>query len=116
VHILGWTKKVPDLMQAADLLISKLGLTFYEAMTCGLPIIALEPPPGAERVQYNLLENLGVGRAVKTVDQVSNAVCELLNNHKTLQKMRSKTEFISQSKAAGKLALWIQDRIEKTDG
>ncbi|MDQ6787915.1 MAG: glycosyltransferase, partial [Acidobacteriota bacterium] len=52
VRILGWTDKVPNLMQAADILISKLGLTFYEAMACGLPIIALEPPPGAERIQY----------------------------------------------------------------
>ncbi len=115
VHILGWTDKVPDLMKIADILISKLGLTFYEAMSCGLPIIALEPPPGAERIQYELLENYGVGRAVKTVEEVTKAVGELLNDKKILQTMRINTRAVGQTKAAEKLALWIQDRIIKSD-
>ncbi|MEP6901355.1 MAG: glycosyltransferase [Actinomycetota bacterium] len=115
IRVLGWTEKVPALMQSADLLVSKLGLTFYEAMACGLPIVALEPPPGAERFQYNLLENFGVGRAVKTVEEVSEAVGKLLNDKKMLPKMRIKTETVGQLQAAEKLAWWIQERIEKRD-
>lgn len=113
IKVLGWTEKIAPLMQSADILISKLGLTFYEAMACGLPMIALEPPPGAERVQYNLLESFGTGRAVKTVEDVVKTVTELLENQSLLKKMRAKTQIFGQMRAAEKLALWLQERIEK---
>jgi processive 1,2-diacylglycerol beta-glucosyltransferase len=111
LRVLGWTEEIPCLMQAADVLVSKLGLTFYEAMACGLPIVALEPPPGAERVQYNLLENYGVGRAVKTVEEMSKVVGELLNDKGLLPKMRTKTEFMGDVQAAAKLAAWLREKI-----
>lgn len=115
LRVLGWTENVAELMQISDVSISKLGLTFYEAMACGLPIIALEPPPGAERIQYNLLENFGTGRAVKTVEEAANAVEELLADKDKLQMMRAKTEAFGQMQAAEKLALWLRDNIEKRD-
>jgi processive 1,2-diacylglycerol beta-glucosyltransferase len=111
IRVSGWTERVHDLMQAADVLVSKLGLTFYEAMACGLPIVALEPPPGAERVQYNLLENCGVGRAVKTVEEMSQTVGELLNDTNLLKAMRVKTEVLGNARAADKLAVWLREKI-----
>lgn len=111
LKVLGWTNEVSQLMQSADVLISKLGLTFYEAMACGLPIIALEPPPGAERIQYNLLENFGVGRAVKTAEEAANAVSELLADPNALRRMRTKTETVHISGAAEKLASWLKEKI-----
>ena len=111
VRVLGWTEKVSDLMNAADILISKLGLTFYESMTCGLPIVALEPPPGAERIQHALLENFGVGRAVRSLEEMSQAVHELLNDEILLKKMREKTAFLGQPQASEKLVSWMRERI-----
>ena len=51
LRVLGWTgpDQMPELMRAADLMVSKLGSMFNEAIASELPIIALEPPPGAER-------------------------------------------------------------------
>ena len=112
IRILDWTEKVPDLMQAAAVLISKLGLTFYEAMACGLPIVALEPPPGAERIQYNLLEHFGVGRAAKTIEELSKIVGELLEDENLLRGMRGKTEAIGSTQAAEKLAAWLHGKIK----
>ena len=112
IRILDWTEKVPDLMQAADVLVSKLGLTFYEAMACGLPIVALEPPPGAERIQYNLLEHFGVGRAAKTVEELPEIVGELLEDENLLRGMRGKTEAIGSTQAAEKLAAWLHEKIQ----
>ena len=115
IRVLGWTENVAELMQSADVSVSKLGLTFYEAMVCGLPIVALEPPPGAERIQYNLLEKFGVGRAVKTVDDLIKIVGELLADSSLLRAMREKTEFFGQHRAAENLALWLADNIKKRD-
>ena len=109
IRVLGWTENVAELMQIADVSVSKLGLTFYEAMACGLPIVALEPPPGAERVQYEMLEKFGVGRAVKTIDELIKVVGELLADKNTLREMRAKTEFVAQHKAAENLVLWLAD-------
>ncbi len=115
IRVLGWTENVAELMQVADVSVSKLGLTFYEAMACGLPIVALEPPPGAERIQYELLEKFGVGRAVKTIDELIKVVGELLDDKKLLIEMRAKTEFAGQHKAAENLALWLAEAIVKRD-
>ena len=115
VRVLGWTENIAELMQVADVSVSKLGLTFYEATACGLPIVALEPPPGAERVQHELLEKFGVGRAVKTIEELIKVVGELLTDKNTLLEMRAKSEFIGQHKAAENLALWLAEAIEKRD-
>ena len=112
IQVLGWTNEVPELMRAAAVSVSKLGLTFYEAMACRLPIIALEPPPGAERMQYDLLEKFGVGRAVKTVDEMARAVDELLNDKDLLEKMRNQTEVLGETRAAENLANWLREKID----
>lgn len=111
IKILGWTENVAKLMHAADVSVSKLGLTFYEAMACALPIIALEPPPGAEWIQYQLLKKFGVGRAVKTAAEASNAVGELLANNNKLREMRVKTKVFGASEATENLAVWLADQI-----
>src|SRR2546423_9336760 len=58
VRVLGWTERVPELMRASDLLVSKLGTTFDEALACELPILPLEPPPGPRPRQYRLSDQL----------------------------------------------------------
>ena len=115
IRVLGWTENVAELMQSADVSVSKLGLTFYEATACGLPIVALEPPPGAERVQYKMLEKYGVGRAVKTFDELIKIVGELLADSNLLRAMREKTELVGQHRAAENLALWLAANIKKRD-
>ena len=81
-------------------------------MACGLPIVALEPPPGAERIQYNLLEHFGVGRAAKTIGEVSKIVGELLEDENLLCGMRDKTEAFGATQAAEKLAAWLREKIQ----
>jgi UDP-N-acetylglucosamine:LPS N-acetylglucosamine transferase len=88
VRVLGWTSDVAELMRGADLMVSKLGHTFDEALASGLPVIALEPPPGSERVQYQLLNSWGVGRAVQSLDEMAAVVERLLRNPSELAQMR----------------------------
>ncbi|HEY0407564.1 MAG TPA: glycosyltransferase, partial [Pyrinomonadaceae bacterium] len=92
LRVLGWTgpDEMPKLMAAADLMVSKLGSMFNEAIAMELPIIALEPPPGSERLQYRLLEEWKVGRAVRTLDEVVEQVTHLLTHPQEIQTMRER--------------------------
>ena len=112
LRVLAWTDQVPALFRAADVLISKLGNTFDEAIACGLPIIALLPPPGSERVQYELLELWGTGRAVQTVHEAVRTLGNLLSNPEELSRMRVNASFFRQTNAAGKLVEWLGEKLE----
>lgn len=112
LRVLGWTPHIAKLMHAADLMVSKLGNTFDEAMAAGLPLISLEPPPGSERAQYGLLDEWGVGRCVRTVDEAAEAVSELLTHQDRLKAMRAAALRRSQTDAAQYIAGWISERLQ----
>jgi processive 1,2-diacylglycerol beta-glucosyltransferase len=109
LRVLGWTDDVHELMDAADLLVSKLGHTFDEAVARGLPIVALQPPPGAERVQYRFLEAWGIGRAVRDLNDMSATVERLLTNPPELASLRQAALGRRQTDAAAEIARWIGD-------
>ncbi len=112
VRILGWTDRIADLMRAADLLVSKLGNTFDEAMAAELPIVALEPPPGSERVQYKLLSQWRVGRPVGTLGEMADVVKSLLLNRSELEAMRKRARDRRLTGAADGIAQWLIARCE----
>lgn len=112
-RILGWTEpeQMAKLMCAADLMVSKLGSMFNEAMASELPIIALEPPPGAERVQYQLLEKWRVGCAVRTLDQMVEQVARLLSEPHLLAEMRAQSRTHHQPGVSQRIANWLGEAM-----
>jgi processive 1,2-diacylglycerol beta-glucosyltransferase len=108
-RVLGWTEpeRMAKLMCAADLMVSKLGSMFNEAIASELPIIALEPPPGAERVQYRLLEEWKVGCAVRTLDEVTEVVQRLLSQPQLLAEMREQSRSHYRSGVSQRIARWL---------
>ena len=111
LRVLGWTERVPQLMAAADLMVSKLGGMFNEALATGLPVIALKPPPGAERVQYRLLEEWRVGRAVRTLDEMTSEVARLLSRPREIEAMRANAHARRELDAAGRIARWLDEEL-----
>lgn len=66
-RVLGYTSKMPDLMGAATLLLSKPGgLTTAEALARGLPMVILDPIGGQEERNSDVL--LEAGAAVKCTE------------------------------------------------
>ena len=112
LRVLSWTDpdEMPSLMGTADLMVSKLGSMFYEAIASELPIVALEPPPGAERLQYHLLNEWGVGRAVHNIDEMAGTVADLLKNPEKLAEMRTNARKRKPSGAAQQVARWLVQR------
>ena len=108
IRVLSWTNRIAELMRASDVMISKLGNTFDEAIVAELPIVALEPPPGSERVQYRLLDEWGVGCAVGTVDQVADTIARLLQNPDELEAMRRRARSRRLIGAGDRIADWIK--------
>lgn len=111
VKVLGWTCEVPNLMRAADLMISKLGNTFDESLAIRLPIIALEPPPGSERVQYALLNEWKTGCAVNKIDDLEKIIIRLLKNPEEIKKMRDAAQLKRKPDAADQIVAWLDEEI-----
>jgi processive 1,2-diacylglycerol beta-glucosyltransferase len=114
-RVLGWTEPehMVKLMCAADLMVSKLGSMFNEALASELPIIALQPPPGAERVQYQLLEEWKVGCAVRTLDEVVERVESLLNQPHLLKAMRRQARVHHSPDVSERIAHWLVGSISE---
>jgi processive 1,2-diacylglycerol beta-glucosyltransferase len=113
LRVLGWTgpDEMPKLMCAADLMVSKLGSMFNEAIASELPIIALEPPPGAERVQYRLLDEWKVGCAVRTLDEMVERVAHLLTQPFELIEMREQARARRKPDVSRRIAEWLVEAI-----
>ncbi len=113
LRVLGWIdpEEMPKLMRSADLAVSKLGNFFNEAIACRLPIIALEPPPGGEWEHFRLLAEWGIGKAVRTQDEMIDAVTGLMENPPEIAKIRAKMLTHRRSGAGIKIANWVADRV-----
>ncbi|HXM36200.1 MAG TPA: glycosyltransferase [Pyrinomonadaceae bacterium] len=115
LRVLGWTgpDQMPRLMHAADLMVSKLGGMFNEAIASELPIVALEPPPGSERVQHRLLDQWQIGRAVSTMEELVETVTDLLDNPQKLSEMREQMRARRTTDAAERIACWLDEALNK---
>jgi processive 1,2-diacylglycerol beta-glucosyltransferase len=116
VRVLGWTNRIAELMRASDVMVSKLGNTFDEAIVAELPIVALEPPPGSERVQYKLLDEWGVGSAVRTVDEMADTIGRLLQHSAELEAMRERARGRRLIGAADRVAHWLKIKCDVSQG
>jgi processive 1,2-diacylglycerol beta-glucosyltransferase len=107
LRTIGWTTRVADWMRVADLLVSKPGHTFDEAIACELPFVSLPPPPGSEEVQYALLDRWNVGRAVRNLDQLEEVCARLLSDAGELAAIRDAARLHRRRTAAQQVSRWI---------
>ncbi|MGE5418037.1 MAG: MGDG synthase family glycosyltransferase [Acidobacteriota bacterium] len=84
VNVYGFTKEIPALMAAADVLVSKPGgLTCSEAIACRLPLIINEPIPGQEEDNARFLEQAGVAVMTRNVSEVLAALKRIFGASET---------------------------------
>lgn len=101
----GYVDNVQELMMAADLLVSKPGgITLTEAMTVGLPMLLHQPIPGPESDNARYMSDHGIARWLRTDEQMSEAVQELLSSPDVLRKMKDASKRHVRLNAADKIA------------
>lgn len=97
VRVLGFTNQVPELMSISNLVISKPGgLTTTEILASHLPMIIINPIPGQEEENAELLESYGVGIWIKKEDNPDIIFQKILTSDDILQHMKEKTSLLSK--------------------
>ena len=110
--IYGFVDNMPDLMNAADILLSKAGPgTISEAFIAGLPIILYSMMPGQEKgnVDYVLNENAGVW--APTVDEVLTTLRHWTENPDVLKAMSATSKRLAMPNASYDIAQRIIDAV-----
>jgi UDP-N-acetylglucosamine:LPS N-acetylglucosamine transferase len=94
VKVIGYSEQVEQLMQAANVMVSKLGgLTTFEALACRVPIIAdaTTPPMPQESGAATMLAGRGAGVLLKRAADIVPEVRRMVEDSRYYSKMRAAT-------------------------
>jgi processive 1,2-diacylglycerol beta-glucosyltransferase len=91
VRLLGWTRKVPQLLPKHHLVVGKAGgATVHEAIAARCPMLIHHLVPGQEEGNLQLLQQLGAGDLAEQPKDLTDAVATLLaDNAARWRKMKS---------------------------
>ena len=82
VRIIGWTRKVPQLLTSHHLVVGKAGgATVHEAIAARCPMLIHHLVPGQEEGNLRLLEAIGGGGLADSPEALSRQVADLLADH-----------------------------------
>lgn len=97
VRVLGFTDKVPELMEIAEIVVTKPGgLTTSESLASGLPMLVISPIPGQEEENAQFLEEKGVGIWLKKEQEPDEVIKELFNNEEKIKKMKERVKLFAK--------------------
>lgn len=101
----GFTDRMDEYMKASDLVITKPGgLTTAEALACGLPVMVINPIPGQEDMNSDMLLERGAGiKAMHPVD-VPYKLEQVLADPKRLASLKRAASGLARPQAARRTA------------
>src|SRR3954470_378510 len=100
-RVIGFTERMAELMQVADLFIGKPGgLTTSEALACGLPMVIVSPIPGQEERNSDFLLETGVAIKCNDLVLLPYKLDGLLHDRQRLRSMRSAAKSLGRPDAA----------------
>ncbi|HUY76640.1 MAG TPA: glycosyltransferase [Ktedonobacterales bacterium] len=108
-QVLGFVSNMPELMRAADVIITKAGPgTLSEAMACELPIILTGAVPGQEEGNVNFVIENNMGLLATTPNRIVTALRSLLDpTNPQLAQMRDNVRRLSKPRASFDIARLI---------
>jgi processive 1,2-diacylglycerol beta-glucosyltransferase len=114
----GFVTNIHDMMSASDLVVTKSGgLTSAEALVKGLPMIIVDPIPGQEMRNADMIVEHGAGWKAINLANLEYKIVNILNHPPMLQSARKATATLAQPQAARDILKdvyrFIQPRKEK---
>lgn len=101
----AWTNRVPELMAAADLIITKPGgLTVSEALASGLPMILTHPIPGPEERNIRYLVQHRVAIHAQSMEEIPPLTVSLLRQPEKREAMSQRARELSRPDAGHAIA------------
>jgi processive 1,2-diacylglycerol beta-glucosyltransferase len=101
VKVMGFTKEIDELMQAADLVVSKPGgLTTSEVLARGAVMVIVNPIPGQESRNSDYLLESGAAIKANNIATLGFKVNALLRDAARLEKLRANVRRIAKPRAA----------------
>ena len=114
LRVLGWTDNVPELMAAADVLITKPGgLTTSEALAMNLPMVLTHPIPGPEERHLRYLERHGVAFGARQLEEIPRLVARILTSPGEREEMVRRAKELARPDAALAVAQVARALLEK---
>jgi 1,2-diacylglycerol 3-beta-galactosyltransferase len=111
-EIFGFVENMPDLMNAADIIVTKAGPgTISEAFTAGLPIVLYTRMPGQEEGNVDYVVDKGAGVWAPTPGEVVTVLREWVENPAALQKVAATSQSLARPDAAKNIAQRIIEMV-----
>jgi processive 1,2-diacylglycerol beta-glucosyltransferase len=109
-RVIGYTDKMPDLMGAATLLLSKPGgLTTAEALARGLPMVVLDPIGGQEERNSDVLLEAGAAVKCTEVTVLNHKLERLLDDPARIAAMSENARRLGRPSASADIARIVLD-------
>lgn len=111
-RVLGWVDNMHEWMAAADLVVNKpSGVALMEAMSCGLPFLAIDPLPGNERRHCDLIEKWNVGYWVKRHADLAPTLERLMEGDEEIRRLRRNALALARPRAAYEAAQAVLEMV-----
>ena len=113
----GFVNNVHELMHSADLLISKSGgLTSSEALTSSLPMLIVDPIPGQESRNADILVEYGAGWKAINLPNLAFKLRRILEHPEVLRRARRATTTLAKPFAAQTILQQCYTFVEQSSG
>ncbi|MDQ6748985.1 MAG: glycosyltransferase, partial [Candidatus Dormibacteraeota bacterium] len=114
VHVLGYVDNMPELMRAADTMVTKAGPgTITEALVSGLPIFLTGFVPGQEEGNVRFVEEEGVGFFTPSPRKLVKAVrARMINDTQGFDRMRGRAEKVSSKDSSQEIAELVAATVD----
>jgi 1,2-diacylglycerol 3-beta-galactosyltransferase len=108
--VLGFRNDVPELMRAADLLVTKAGPgAIAEASIAEVPVVVYDFVPGQERGNLDYVRTNGIGVVALTAAEVVASVTRIVHNQERLVAMRARQTSIAPRGSSRRIAELIAE-------
>mgnify|MGYP003898288021 CR=1 FL=1 len=116
-RVFGYTRNISELMDKADLIITKPGgVTIAEALVKKLPIFFMDAIPGHEERNARFLLESGAACWLPPGARMPEALEQILDSPKILQSMSESAAKLARPNACAEITRLVTDLIRKKNG